>query len=248
MTGKKSDCDDFSEVVRTHFGKSEINIKNLSDSYRCLENTKEDRNEVNKELNDLALSAALSFTPMAALQLGKVLYQGGRLIKTASQLAAVENKIMIGTMAFDGAFAAHEISKVQTSCEGKLKNLEEPSSEISCEQQKAQITLQVDTAECTAQVLIAGISTLAPALGFLSLSTAKSIPANLATLLKSENDHELTNLLERFIKETPDATIRQSNLKDLERKATSLLSTSEGYSKEEVKYGLKVLIKKCLEK
>lgn len=248
MTGKSLDCEDFSEVVRTPFDKSNATARNISDSYRCLENAKESRNEANKVLNDVALSAALSFTPMAALQMGKALYQGGNLIKTAARLEDAKKKIIIGGLAFDGAFAGNEILKVQKSCEDKLKNLEQPSPEFSCEQQTAQIKLQIDASECTSQILTAGLSSLAPALGALTMSASKNVPAKLTALLKGENDHELTSLLENFVKDIPDVTARQTKLKDLETKAVSLLNSSEGYSREEVKYGLKVLIKRCLGK
>jgi hypothetical protein len=246
LEDKSIDCNNFSEIASIHLGDSTQLEGKLSPSYLCLANAKENRNVANKVLNDAALSAAMTFTPMAGLALMKVLYRGGKLITSLEMLDQVKKQTMVASMLADSLYAGNEILKIKKSCEEKIVHLQKQGNGLSCNSQEEQIQLQVDAAQCSSQVLTAGLSTLAPALGIMSIRASKVGASKAVELLKTETDDELSVVLKNMVDDIPDASRKTLKLKDLETKALSLLKSSERYSKDEIKAGLRVLMRRCL--
>ncbi len=223
LIDKNKNCQDFSKLARTSYSGPLIQSGETSSSYQCLEYMKAAQKEANSVLNDVALSAALSFAPGGALRLGRIISKA--------------------VIAGNTLWATKEALKISPACEEKLKLTPQVQNQFSCVAQKNFYTFNKDSEACTSQMISAGVSAIAPLAGAMSIAFSKS--KGLLDLIHSEKDQELKSLLNNYLGKINSDGAREIKIFELEKKINSLLHSDEKYSEDEIKAALKIMLKQC---
>lgn len=227
INGKNNRCQNFDETIKKNFGSYQIQNSGTSGYYQCVEMMKESRDEANHVLNDVALSAALSFTPGALIQAGKMVKTVGTILKNTSALK-------IGVL-LDSGYAANEMVKIKSACDEKLKIQNRPQVELNCSSELERISLQKEMEMCTSQLISAGLSSLGPGLGLATIKL--SGPSKLASQHLNEIEGELLGI--------KDITKRDLVRKNLGHNIEQLLKAKENYTSDEISSAIKLMIKRC---
>jgi hypothetical protein len=186
---------------------------------------------------------------MGIIGSARLLYQGGKLIKTASALAKVKNATVLATAGGDVAIAGNEMRKIADVCESKLQVLQnQQQSPLSCEMQEQKVSLALDVSACNQQIVVAGLSAIFSGLGVSSaakLTLASKNPVNkIINTLGKDEDKELAGVIENYFSAIKNPSAREQSLSDLQVRLGNLARTKE-YTSDEIRDALKVYMKRC---
>jgi hypothetical protein len=248
LDGNSNDCSDFSKTIRTNLS-GKIYQEPASLLYNCVENAKANRNEANKVLNEVAVSAILSFTPGVIASIGKSVLTVSKLADNAITLSRAKNVTSAIPEILNVGNAANEIIKIKEACSDKLKMIKKTQDDlISCQSSEVNYNAEQDYGECQSQLILASISTIIPSISLTMYRPLINQSPNLMSKLGVSEDRDFLKKLDLFLSKSKSEVDRISRLKSLEGKVNSLLSSKEKYTSEEVKNAIKVIFNQCLEK
>ncbi len=204
LTGQGSDCDEFENTMDSiNYNRAALPMgKNPHHNeanafYSCIESQKENRNEANNVLDDVAIGVALSFTPMVAVNAIKLAATASRSIRAAAQSGKLAKNAQRGALAADLGYSAGmgvaEYNKCQ-EFETQLKAFNGKRLN-QCSDIDMKMVSASNVSRCTSQALltaalIGGPAAAIPVVKFAAkrFKSAKSVATSTAKTKTSKND------------------------------------------------------------